>query len=228
MAIQEISNQNQEVNKEIKKQSKVCSRCKQEKNINDFYTQRKATGLEKKVGVCKACYKKQRDGSKPINNNTLLGEIREKIRYSPETGRFLRVFKSGRVSHVGIKPGVNGYVQICIGGGVMLAHRVAWFLTYGYLPVLEIDHINRIKSDNRISNLREVTPSQNSANTGIFRNNTSGHKGVSWSKVNKKWAAQSNARGKNKKIGYFTDIKDASKAYVKYSKEMYGDFFTEK
>lgn len=75
-----------------------------------------------------------------------------------------------------------GYVQIKISGKLYHAHRLAWLYVYGYMPEKEIDHINRIRDDNRIANLREATSQLNSLNTGIYKNNTSGSKGIYYNK----------------------------------------------
>ena len=75
----------------------------------------------------------------------------------------------------------------------------------------EIDHINRDVLDNRKTNLRFVTHSQNIINAKIQSNNKSGHKGVSWAKHMNKWRAQIKDNGKTKHLGYFLNIKDAIK-----------------
>ena len=92
------------------------------------------------------------------------------------------------------------------------AHRTIWAMHYGTWPDREIDHINQDRSDNRISNLRIVTSQENNRNRSMTPNNTSGHVGVYWDKNREKWAAQIMVSGKNKFIGYFTDIEDAAAA----------------
>ena len=57
-----------------------------------------------------------------------------------------------------------GYIQISIKSKLYSAHRLAWLYTYGHFPELEIDHINRIRNDNRIENLRDVSHTVNMNN----------------------------------------------------------------
>lgn len=84
---------------------------------------------------------------------------------------------------------------------------------YGDIPDgMEIDHINRIKDDNRIENLRVVTKRQNCCNLST---NTSGIPGVIWCKQQKKWRARIWVNGKNKHLGLFENIEDAKVARKK-------------
>jgi len=76
----------------------------------------------------------------------------------------------------------------------------------------ETDHINRNKLDNRRSNLRTVTSSQNNMNTGMWKHNTSKHKGVFWDKSRNKWMAGIGLNYKFINVGRFNDIGDAIKA----------------
>ncbi len=86
------------------------------------------------------------------------------------------------------------------------------------------DHINHIKTDNRRGNLRPATKSQNRCNSKLRRDNTSGHKGVSWCKVMKKWCAYINKAGKRFRLGHFDDKLDAAKAYNKAALKLHGEF----
>lgn len=83
----------------------------------------------------------------------------------------------------------NGYRRVCIDSKDYLAHRVVWLMTYGEWPAGEIDHINGIRDDNRIANLRLATSAQNKQNIGLRSNNKSGFQGVSWFVAAKKWRA---------------------------------------
>ncbi len=93
----------------------------------------------------------------------------------------------------------------------------------GEWPADQIDHINRIRSDNRWSNLRAATPQQNTANS--FRvDNTSGKKGVTWNKQAGKRQAQICVNGKNYHLGRYNDIEDAAVAYSNIAKILHGEF----
>lgn len=86
------------------------------------------------------------------------------------------------------------------------------------------DHINGNKLDNQKKNLRTCTTSQNMANRGKQVNNTSGYKGVFWSKAAGKWRAQIRHKNKSIHLGLFETKKDAAKAYNKKAKELWGCF----
>lgn len=143
--------------------------------------------------------------------------------YNPETGIFTRTLKSGVVKVVGYYNS-RGYIQITINGSKYLAHRLAWLYMASEWPEDCIDHINGIKDDNRISNLREATKSENLRNRGAQKNNKSGFKGVYRHKSNQKWASQITINGKQKTIGYFDNPEDAYQAYCKATEELHGEF----
>lgn len=92
------------------------------------------------------------------------------------------------------------------------------------LGVKGVDHKNHNGLDNRRSNLRRATQSQNNANQGLRRNNTSGAKGVSWDKVNRKWLVQIRKNYRRCTIGRFDSIEEAAKAYNRKAKELFGEF----
>ncbi|MBA4754598.1 MAG: HNH endonuclease [Sphingobium sp.] len=96
----------------------------------------------------------------------------------------------------------RGYVQIYLDGRKIWAHRAIWKMFHGYDP-REIDHINGNKSDNRLSNLREVDRTQNNINIKRRTKNSSGVTGVHWSKVASKWVAQIIVDKKTKYLGQF-------------------------
>ena len=103
----------------------------------------------------------------------------------------------------------HGYAVGRIFDRLYRAHRVAWCLHYGAWPVADIDHINQIKPDNRIANLRDVTNAENCLNRGLQSNNSSGFAGVYWHKSRSQWAAEIKIGGKRTKLGYFNDLSEA-------------------
>ena len=85
-----------------------------------------------------------------------------------------------------------------------------------------IDHRNGIKTDNRLENLRLVTPRENVTFGTLKRNTSSKYTGVSWHKHNKKWKADIGINGKLKHLGYFTSEEDAGRAYQEKLNELNG------
>lgn len=152
--------------------------------------------------------------------------VRDRFHYSPETGLLFRRYKS--ITKITGHKNKEGYLQVGIRlNGKNLskgAHQIAWFLTYGYFPDCEIDHINQVKNDNRITNLRLATNSQNKANMVKFRNNKSGFKGVYFDRKKSKYRAHIMINYKKYQLGYFDTAEEASLAYDEKAKEVFGDF----
>lgn len=155
-------------------------------------------------------------------------KLNELLRYEPETGLiYWRVSRKGGRATAGAVAGYmtcRGYIKITVGGKCLLAHRVAFALTRGSWPENEIDHINGIKSDNRIINLREATKRQNEANKGVSKNSCTGLKGVSFRKSRNKFVARISNGEKRRFLGLFDTAQDAHEAYCKAAKEMHGEF----
>ena len=105
-----------------------------------------------------------------------------------------------------------GYKQGRLANKTVKAHRVAWKLYHGEEPHCEIDHINGIRHDNRMCNLRLAEGFQNRMNICRYKNNSSGVTGVHWLEPNKKWRAVIRANNVIKHIGLFADLEDAIKA----------------
>ncbi|EGA3601822.1 host cell division inhibitor Icd-like protein [Salmonella enterica] len=99
----------------------------------------------------------------------------------------------------------KGYIDVSIDGRLYKAHRIIWVMHFGSIPVgMQIDHINHVKHDNRIENLRLVKPATNQKNRPLYKNNSSGVNGVYWNKINKKWDVYIGHGGKLKRIGSFS------------------------
>jgi hypothetical protein len=81
------------------------------------------------------------------------------------------------------------------------------------------------KADNRMSNLRNATQSENGFNRGIYSNNRSSYKGVSYNKQAKKWRAYCSVNGKQNHLGLFDNAEAASIAYQNFASEKHGVFF---
>lgn len=91
-------------------------------------------------------------------------------------------------------------------------------------PELEVDHINGNKLDNRLVNLRVVTPQQNCANRRGYTNTSSKYKGVSFRKDRKVWVAELSSGGERYYLGYFKNEIDAAKAVNIKAKELFGEY----
>jgi len=105
-----------------------------------------------------------------------------------------------------------GYRRGIILGRRFRSHRVAWAIYYGEWPNDQIDHINGIKTDNRIVNLRVVDASKNARNRKIPKNNRSGTVGVRFKPDIRKWTASISVNGKRKYLGVYERKEDAIKA----------------
>ena len=132
------------------------------------------------------------------------------------TKRIAKGFVAGHVQP-------TGYIRIAIDGKQYKSHRLAWLYMTGSMPNGLIDHINNIRSDNRWANLRVASSVENSLNRSISRRNSSGVKGVHWSKEKCKWLVQIKAGGQRVQIGSFEDIELAqlviNEAREKYHRE---------
>lgn len=146
--------------------------------------------------------------------NFTADDLRKLLDYDPHTGVITRKTRWGSKGPGSVPGGISpqGYRQIGVYGRTYPAHRLAWLLTYGVWPADDIDHINRNRDDNRITNLRLATRSENLHNTGAQPNNTSGHKGVNWHKRACKWEARICVHRKQKHLGFYANIEDAINA----------------
>lgn len=149
-----------------------------------------------------------------MSSDLTLERLKELYNYDPETGVFTRKVKSSN----GLLPGTvagspkgNGYLRIQIDGKVYQCHRLAWLYVYGVWPENQIDHINHVRDDNRICNLRDVTAKQNSRNVKLSENNDSGAKGVYY-EGNKGYSARIWFDGKSKRLGLFPTFEKAVEA----------------
>lgn len=125
------------------------------------------------------------------------------------------------------KPADKGhakYVYVRFLGKVYDGHRIVWEMHYGPVPEgMVIDHINGNGRDNRLSNLRLATPSQNMRNTKMNRRNRSGYRGVMQAKSGA-FIAQIAVNGKQCLIGAFGTAEEAYAAYTKKARELHGEF----
>lgn len=154
-------------------------------------------------------------------------DARAALDYDPETGEFRwKCRPAYRIQLGDIAGSLNarGYLLIKLGGKNVAAHRLAMFITYGLWPAEEVDHVNGNRTDNRLANLRPSTHSQNQMNKPKRRNNSSGHKGVSWASRDRRWVAQIKYNGRHEVVGRFTDKSEAEAAYRARASVVHGEF----
>ena len=161
------------------------------------------------------------------------------LRYEPETGKLFwrarprEMFDNDRLMKRWNTRYANKEAFTCILNGYYVgavlaipckAHRVIWAMETGVWPENDIDHINRNRSDNRFSNLRSATRSENSKNVCSLPGSTSAYIGVSWHRASKRWIAQVSVNGKSVHLGCFNCEIEAAKAYDAAARFHYGEF----
>jgi len=142
-------------------------------------------------------------------------ELREIVSYDFDTGMFTRLVTtcgSAKKGSVPVSKNKDGYYQLRINYKMYTQHRLVWLYVFGVFPNGDIDHINHIRTDNRIINLRSVNKATNNKNLSKRSDNKSGVTGVWWHKINKRWCAEIKVDGKKKSLGCFGEIEDAAKA----------------
>lgn len=154
--------------------------------------------------------------------------LRELFHYDPETGIFIRRKSTSNRVKVGDVVGslskTSGYVRICVGSRLYKAHQLAWIYVHGSAPDRPLDHVNGVRSDNRIGNLRQANKQQNSANSKTNTRNRSGVKGVTWCRHAQKWMACIKVNYRTIYLGYFAEIADAAKARQAAAEKHFGEF----
>ena len=164
----------------------------------------------------------------PLRNKRVsrltIKRIKEVLNYSPETGVLTWKVSPRNRTRVGDIAGTlneSGYLFVCIDGLKIRAHRAAWGIYYGNLPEGFIDHINGVRDDNRICNLRLATKSLNSQNSFIRNDNKTGVKGVHFRKDTEKFSASIQIDGKTYYLGCYSCLEDARAARLLAEKKFH-------
>ena len=126
-------------------------------------------------------------------------------KYDPQTGKIY----GSRGKEIKRKT-IKGYINLNYD---LKGHHFAWYWVYGNVDFIELDHLNRIRDDNRICNLEIADRNQQNQNR-------SGVKGYNWHTLIKKWHAQIQINGEKKSLGYFNTEQEARQAYLQ-AKEKY-------
>lgn len=154
-------------------------------------------------------------------------QMRALLTYDSSTGHFTwRVNRPGGRGKIGHRAGYQhhlGYRYIRVNGRTFTEHRLAWFLTYGCWPNGDLDHVNRIRHDNRIINLREATRAENCQNQPIRKSNKSGVTGVYYHAVSQKWVACININKKQVHLGTYNTLSEAIKVRRNAEMEHYSN-----
>ena len=136
-------------------------------------------------------------------------ELKAILSYNQETGIFTWIARKGNVrsGSVAGNAEARGYRSIAINRKRYREHRLAWLYVYGEWPKKNLDHINCIRDDNRIVNLREADQARNVLNASLRKDNSSGVKGVV--KAKGRWRACIYINRKFIHLGYYDDVKEA-------------------
>ena len=159
-----------------------------------------------------------------LSDQDFLNLLKHHFEYDREEGKLIwKVPTSNRVK-VGDLVGTlnpDGYIQVQFHGKIYKLHRLIWFIEKGQWPKYDIDHIDRDRSNNRIVNLRDVIPAENSNNAGIHSDNLYGHKGVAYDPkyAAKPWRVQISRAGKVVHRSHHERFDDACSV----SKQIYAD-----
>lgn len=140
-----------------------------------------------------------------------------------EDGYLIRKTTIGRnkIGTVAGGPNNRGYWSIKINGRSYQLHRLIYLMHHGVLPK-SLDHRDKVRTNNRIGNLRSATDQENSRNRSSAKGSSSKYLGVS--RDRKKWRARICINGKDIKLGRFINEEDAGRAYDKAAKELFGEW----
>lgn len=154
-------------------------------------------------------------------------KLRSVLEYNPDTGIF--IWKKN-ISSRALKGNIagtyaDGYSNITIDKHIYRAHRLVWLYCFQEWPSEHLDHINGIKNDNRLDNLREASNIENSYNIKAHKDSSTGIKGIYFNKANNNYRAQIRYNGKTISLGSFKTPEEASLAYNIKAKEIHGEFY---
>lgn len=162
---------------------------------------------------------------KRFTREFVLRNIHKFLTYNKETGQLIwkavdlgdrgdKIFNKKYSGKVAGSLRKDGYREVQVRGWSFSAHRLAWYMVKGKWPDNQIDHINGIRDDNRLTNLRDCTASANARNVGLRGCNSSGHKGVRFNKQMRRWKAYIWLEGKQVHLGFHADKQSAIEARV--------------
>lgn len=146
-------------------------------------------------------------------NESLLTADQAKDLFILEEGVLINRVMRGRRAMPGMMAGTpngDGYLCVKVNGVRYRVHRIIWLMTYSQWPVGQIDHINGVRDDNRIENMRDVSVTGNQQNQHKRIDNTSGVTGVTSDRGC--WIAKIRANGQRLHLGRFKTLEEAAAA----------------
>ncbi len=166
-----------------------------------------------------------------LNLPTIWAQIKGYPKYEISICGQVRNFKTKRI----LKPDISskGYYRIGLQNNSQCKtkHYIHRLVLINFIPNIEnydcVDHINGIRLDNTISNLRWCSNQQNCYNRSVSKRNSSSIKGVTWTQDKKRWRALISFDGKRIHIGYFINLEDAIIARKQKAKELFGEFLND-
>ena len=210
---------------------RLCTKCCEFKSV-DNYSKRTYGGFGY-GSFCKTCKAKiatqrrpkyyQKNKAKP--RNVTQKQALELFEYNH--GNLIRKKVTHQKMKIGEIAGFTNkttlYKELKIFNKSYKVHQIVYLMHHGHIPK-EIDHINGIRDDNRIENLREVTRRQNLMNRGLPKRNTSGAKNVSWKKPINKWQVGLTVNGKKKYLGVYEDLELAELVATEARDKYHGEY----
>lgn len=150
------------------------------------------------------------------------------LSYDADNGLFKWKIKPSRAVNAGDEAGwvcrIHGYRKIRLKGRDWHANKIAILLTTGKWPSSEVDHINGIRSDDRLVNLRVASHSENIQNSKTRSDNVSGLKGANLDKRSGRYKATITVNGKRIHLGTFGSAMAAHMAYCEAAQQHFGQF----
>lgn len=155
-----------------------------------------------------------------------LADARRIVHYDPVTGQLSLAENRGsrKAGNTCGSLKSNGYVYVSWDKRTVQAHRFIWFWMTGEWPKSCIDHVNCVKTDNRWSNLREATYTQNHYNRPVRRDSRTGAKGIGFIAHANMYRAKLKANGRIVQLGYFKTLDEAKQAYAEAVAIHHGEF----
>jgi hypothetical protein len=193
---------------------KTCTKCHKQKSFDAFHNH--SAMNDGKQSYCRGCKLAANRAYRVEKRKSVLTQKKLKELFTLDDDGVFTKIKTKEVQAVD----VNGYVMISVEGVQYYAHRLVWLWHRGNLPIIEIDHINHQRSDNRLDNLRTVSHRENGKNQSMYKNNTSGVTGIYLYKATGKWSTFIEYHGKRIHLGYFKDKDEAIRIRKKAERKL--------